>query len=233
MVVNIWSDVRCPFCYIGKRKFEAALEKFPQKDQVEVVWKSFQLDPTLETRTDVNTVDYFVEAKGVSREQAKQMLDGATQMAKDVGLNFNLEESVLANSFNAHRLIQMAKSKGLGNEIEEALFKAHFEESKNIDDIEVLTEAGISVGMKREEVKEKLASDAFEHAVKKDEMEARKIGVTGVPFFVFDTKYAVSGAQSTDAFLQTLEKSWEEFQKQNSNLKIVEGDSCSTDGNCD
>lgn len=233
MIINIWSDVRCPFCYIGKRKFEAALEKFPQKDQVEVVWKSFQLDPTLKTRTDINTIDYFVEAKGVTREQAKQMLGGATQMAKDVGLEFDLEGSVLANSFNAHRLIQMAKSKGLGDEIEEALFKAHFEEQKNIDNHNTLVKIGTSIGMDYEEVKEKLASDAFEYEVKQDEIEARNLGVQGVPFFVIDNKYGISGAQSSDIFLQTLEKSWEEFQQKTPALEVIEGDSCSTDGTCD
>ena len=233
MEIKIWSDVRCPFCYIGKKKFEAALEQFPRKDEVKVVWKSFQLDPTLQTRTDINTLDYFVQTKGVSREQARQMLVGATQMAKDVGLNFNLEESVLANSFNAHRLIQMAKSKGLGNEIEEALFKAHFEEARNIDNKDVLAQTGISIGLDAEKVKEMLVSDAFEYEVKQDEMEAKNIGVRGVPFFVFDNRYAVSGAQSTDAFLQTLEKSWEEFEKKNPSLSIIEGDSCSTEGNCE
>lgn len=233
MEIKIWSDVRCPFCYIGKRKFEKALEQFPQKDKVEVVWKSFQLDPTLKTRTDINTIDYFVETKGVSREQAKQMLSGATQMAKDAGINFNLEESVLANSFNAHRLIQMAKAEGLGDEIEEALFKVHFEEAKNIDDKDVLVETATSIGLDAEKVKKMLSSDAFENEVKQDEMEAKSLGVSGVPFFVFDNKYAISGAQSTDAFLQTLEKSWEEFQKKNPTLDIIEGDSCSTDGNCD
>lgn len=232
MEVNIWSDVRCPFCYIGKRKFEAALEKFPQRDKVEVVWKSFQLDPRLETRTDINTVDYFVESKGVSREQAKQMFSGATQMAKDVGLDFNLEDSVLANSFNAHRLIQMAKSRGLGDEIEETLFNAYFQESKNIDDIDVLVQTGTSIGMKAEEVKEMLSSNAFEYEVKQDEMEARNLGLSGVPFFVFDNKYGISGAQSEDAFLQTLERSWEEFKKKDPGLDIAEGDSCSPDGKC-
>ncbi len=214
MVVDIFSDVRCPFCYIGKRKFEAALEQFPQRDKIKINWKSFQLDPTLETRTDINTVDYFVKAKGVSREQAKQMFDGATQMAKEVGLKFNLEESVLANSFNSHRLIQMAKSKGLGNEIEEALFKVHFEEAKNIDDLNVLVETGVSIGLNANEVKEVLTSNAFEYEVKQDEMDARNIGVRGVPFFVFDNRYGLSGAQSTETFLQTLEKSWEEYSKE-------------------
>jgi predicted DsbA family dithiol-disulfide isomerase len=233
MVIDIFSDVRCPFCYIGKRKFEAALEQFPQRDNIKINWKSFQLDPTLETRTDVSTIDYFVKAKGVSREQAQQMFGGATQMAKDAGLNFNLEESVLANSFNAHRLIQFAKTKGLGDEIEEALFKIHFEEAKNIDDMEVLLETGVSIGLNAEETKEVLASDAFEYEVKQDEMDARNIGVRGVPFFVFDNKYGVSGAQSPEAFLQTLEKAWEEFSKKDQGLDIIEGDSCSTEGNCD
>jgi predicted DsbA family dithiol-disulfide isomerase len=233
MVIDIFSDVRCPFCYIGKRKFEAALEQFPQREKVKINWKSFQLDPTLETRTDVSTIDYFIKAKGVSREQAQQMLAGASQMAKEVGLNFNLEESVLANSFNAHRLIQFAKSKGLGNEIEEELFKIYFEEARNIDDMDVLVETGIAIGLDEIEVKKVLSSNEFEYEVKQDEMDARNIGVRGVPFFVFDNRYGVSGAQSTEAFLQTLEKSWEEFSKKDQGLDIIEGDSCSTDGKCE
>ena len=206
MEVKIWSDVRCPFCYIGKRKFEAALEQFEQKEKVKVTWKSFQLDPDLETRKDINTIDYFVQTKGVTQEQARQMLGGATQMAKEVDLEFNLEASVLANSFKAHRLIQMAKSKGLGDEIEEALFKAHFEEAKNIDDDRILINTAASIGMDEKEVAEMLQADDFAYEVKQDELEARNIGVRGVPFFVFNDRYAISGAQPVEAFLQTLEK---------------------------
>lgn len=206
MEIKIWSDVRCPFCYIGKRKLEAALEQFPEKDKVKITWKSFQLDPALETRTDINVIDYFVETKGVTAEQARQMLSGATQMAGDVGLHFDLEKGVLANSYKAHRLIQMAKTQGLGDEIEEALFKAHFEEAKNIDDPQVLISVAVSVGMKEAEVSEMLTSDAFAYEVKQDELEARNIGVRGVPFFVFDDRYAVSGAQPVEVFLQTLQK---------------------------
>ena len=206
MEIKIWSDVRCPFCYIGKRKLEAALEQFPQRDQVEITWKSFQLDPSLETQTDINVIDYFVETKGVTAEQARQMLGGATQMAGEMGLGFDLEKGILANSFNAHRLIQMAKSKGLGDEIEEALFKAQFETHQNIDDPQVLISAAVSTGMEEAEVKEMLDSDAFAYEVKQDELEARNIGVRGVPFFVFDDRYAVSGAQPVEVFLQTLEK---------------------------
>ena len=233
MQINIWSDVRCPFCYIGKKKFETALEQFPQKDKVEVVWRSFQLDPNLKTQPDSSTLEYFVKTKGVSEEQAKQMLGRATQMAKEVGLEFNIEESILANSLNAHRLIQFAKSKGLGNEIEEALFKALFTEKKNIDDTESLVEIGTSIGLKEKETRGILNSDAFAYEVKQDEMQAKNIGVTGVPFFVFNNKYAVSGAQPPEAFLETLKKSWEEYEKENPSLIVTEGDSCSTDGKCD
>lgn len=212
MKVNIWSDVRCPFCYIGKRKFEKALEMFTQSEQVEVIWKSFQLDPSLETQKNVNIYDYFSKVKGVSRGQAEQMFNNVTEIAKKTGLNFNLEQSIVANSFNAHRLIQLAKSRGLGNEAEEALFIIHFMEGKDIDDQETLLETGVLIGLDKKEVKDVLESDSFEYEVKQDESDARSIGVSGVPFFVFNDKYAVSGAQSPDTFLQVLEKSWEEFE---------------------
>jgi predicted DsbA family dithiol-disulfide isomerase len=210
MKVNIWSDVRCPFCYIGKRKFEKALERFPHKDQVEVVWKSFELDPNLKTQTDINIYDYFAEMKGMPREQAEEMFGHVTAVAKEVGLNFNLEASILANSFKAHRLIQFAKYKGLGDAIEEQLFKVHFIEANNIDDLNVLMEAGQAIGLDADELKVVLTSDAFADDVKLDELAAQQIGVRGVPFFVFDDKYGVSGAQSPDLFLQTLEKAWAE-----------------------
>lgn len=229
MKVQIWSDVRCPFCYIGKKKFEAALEEFPHKDEVEVIWKSFQLDPSLETDPRTSMLEYFVKTKGVSEEQARQMFSGATKMAAEAGITMNIQKGILANSFNAHRLIQFAKTKNLGNEIEEALFKIHFEEGKNIDDLTVLSEVAASIGLDSEEVKQVLNSDTYAYEVKQDEMEARNIGVRGVPFFVFDDKYAVSGAQAVEAFLQTLEKTWEEEKQK---IEISEGESCSTDKNC-
>ena len=232
MLVKIWSDVRCPFCYIGKKKFEAALEKFPHKDRVQVEWKSFQLDPNLKTNTSLSTLDYFVQTKGVSKEQAQQMFNGATNMARESGINFNLEKTVPANSFMAHRLIHFANSKDLGNEIKEGLFKAHFEEGQNIDDSEVLIQVAKSIGLDAAEVEGILKSDSFAYEVKQDEMEARNIGVNGVPFFVFEDKYAVSGAQPSEAFLQTLEKTWEEFGSKNPALEITPGESCDINGNC-
>lgn len=206
MRVDIWSDIRCPFCYIGKRKFENALEKFEGKENVKVTWHSFQLDPTLKTQPDTSTIDYFTEAKGVSKEQALQMFRGAREMAAGIGLELDSESSVVANSFLAHQLLQFAKTKGLDNDVKELLFEAQFAESKNIDDKETLLDIAVAAGLDREETETVLSSGKFADAVKKDEMIAQQIGVQGVPFFVFEKKYAVSGAQAEETFLEVLEK---------------------------
>ncbi len=232
MKVNIWSDIRCPFCYIGKRKFEMALEKFPHKDEVEVAWKSFELDPNLETKVGINAIEHLSKAKGISQKRADEMHQHVTQVAKEVGLDFDFEKAVVANSFNAHRLIQLAKSNGLANEAEEELFKAHFIEGKNIDDNETLAEIGKVIGLNENEVKEMLASDSFSSEVKQDETQAQSIGINGVPFFILNNKYAVSGAQSPDTFLEVLEQAWKEFEKEKQSPIITEGELCSTDGTC-
>ena len=232
MKVDIWSDVRCPFCYIGKRKFEKALEKFSHKNEIEVDWHSFELDPTLKTNPEVNAVEHIAEIKGISKAQAEGMHAHVTNVAKEINLDFNFEKNVVANSFNAHRLIQLAKTKGLANEAEEALFKAHFTEGKNIDDEETLIQTGISIGLDENEVKEIFSSDAFAEEVKRDEMQAQSFGIRGVPFFILDDKYAVSGAQSPDVFSQALNQAWTEFEKEKQPLIITEGESCSADGNC-
>lgn len=232
MKIDIWSDIRCPFCYIGKRKFEKALDQFADKDKVEVVWRSFQLDPNLETKTGINAVDHIAAIKGISQEQAEEMHNHVTGVAKEVGLDFDFEKAVVANSFNAHRLIQLAKTKGLGNEAEEQLFKAHFTEGKNIDDKEVLTQTGIAIGLDEKEIKAMLSSDAFAGAVRQDEQEAQAIGVRGVPFFVFNDRYAVSGAQSPDTFLQALQQSWQSFEQDRAVALAGNGEACLPGGNC-
>lgn len=208
MTVDIWSDVRCPFCYIGKHKFEAALEKFDHKDKVEVRWHSFQLDPTIKTSPELSTLDYFTKVKNVSKDKALQMFNGMEAMASESGLKIDSNSTVLANSFRAHLLIQLAIQKGLANEVEEALFIAHFSEAKNIDDQETLIEIAVSAGLDRQEAADALTSEELAYAVKQDEMQAQQIGVRGVPFFVFDSKHGVSGAQPTETFLEVLEKAW-------------------------
>lgn len=232
MKIKIWSDVRCPFCYIGKRKFEMALEKFEHKDDVEVEWKSFELDPNLTTQTYVNATNHLADIKGISKERANEMQQYVTGVANEVGLEFHPGKAVVANSFNAHRLVQFAKTRGLANEVEEALFKAHFTEGKNIDDAETLIIIGVSAGLHKNEVKEILDSEKFSKQVREDEEQAQNFGINGVPFFVLNDKYGVSGAQSPEIFSQALSQAWEEFEKEKKPLIITEGESCSTDGTC-
>ena len=234
MKVNIWSDIRCPFCYVGKKKFEKALAQFPHAEEIEVTWHSFQLDPNLVTQPDTNPYDYFSKAKGIPVIQAKAMHEHAKKAGKEVGIDFNFDESKVANSFRGHLLIQLAKKKNLADAMEEALFEAQFISGKNIDDEAVLLETGKSVGLTEVEIKNALASDEMSHAVTQDGLMARQLGINAVPFFVFNDKYGVSGAQQPEHFLEVLNKSFEEFSTGDKGLQIIsQGESCDTDGNCD
>lgn len=235
MKIEIWSDVMCPFCYIGKRNFETALADFPDKDKIEVEWKSFQLDPTVPEVATESQEDYLVKRKGMSREQVKGMLANVTEMARQAGLEYHLDKSVMVNSQKAHQLIQFAKTKGLGDEMEEVLFRSFFTDGKNVADLESLKELGKEAGLDEKELESAFTDDQFKYKMNQDIQEARSIGVTGVPFFVFDRKYGVSGAQPPQAFLDTLSKSFTEWRKENPEIKLEmsQGQSCSTDGTCD
>lgn len=232
MKVEIWSDVMCPFCYIGKRKFEQALQQFEQQDKVEIIWKSFQLDPDMKTQPGKNTHQYLAERKGWTLDYARQVSQQVTAMAKDVGLNYDFDKAVVANSFNAHRVSHLAKKYNLGDAMEEALFKAYFTEGKNIDDAVTLTALGTAIGLKATEIEDVLNSDLYAPDVEQDIVEAQQVGVRGVPFFVIDRKYAVSGAQPSDVFLGALNKAWDESAPRK-NDQSADGGSCSIDGNCD
>ena len=230
MKVEIWSDVMCPFCYIGKRKFEAALEQFDAKEKIEVEWKSFQLNPAMKTNASKNIHQYLAEIKGWSLEQATQMNNRVTSMAKEIGLTYNFDKAIVANSFLAHRFSHFAKKYDKQNEAEEALFEAYFTDGKNTDDKNILVELGELIGLNKTELQDFLESDAMSENVQQDILEAQQIGVSGVPFFVFDRKYAVSGAQDSSAFLEVLNQSYAEHSK-----LIVsknDGESCSVDGEC-
>ena len=211
MKIEIWSDVMCPFCYIGKRKFEIALEKFPEKEKVEVTWKSFQLDPSVKTDPAKNVHQFLAERKGWTTEHAREMNEHVTRIAAEVGLVYNFDKAVVTNSFDAHRFSHFAKKYNLQNEAEERLFRAYFTEGKNTGDHETLIQLGIDIGLDEAEVKSMLESTDFADAVNNDISEARQIGVNGVPFFLFEEKYAISGAQDSSLFLQAL-KCPREFQ---------------------
>lgn len=212
MKVEIWSDVMCPFCYIGKRHFEKAIEKLPFKDDIEVEWKSFQLNPEYQNTTNEDLYTYLARAKGMSVEQAKQMTGQVVGMAENVGLNLNFDTNVPANSFDAHRFLHFAKSKGLQDQAEEALFNAHFMGAKDIAKHETLISIAEDLGLDKTETQQILHGDDFAEAVRYDVYESQQLGVRGVPYFVFDRKYALSGAQPIPAFEQAIVQSFTEWQ---------------------
>lgn len=229
MKIEIWSDVMCPFCYIGKKNFEAALNQIPYKEQINVIWKSYQLDQELSATSPTNTLDYLKEKKGLTDEQITQLNDGIIQFGKEVDIVFNQENALAVNTSDAHRFIQFAQTKGLDSEAEEILFKAYFTDGKNVADFEVLSELGANIGLNKTEVTEMLNSDAFVFEVASDGLDAKNIGVTSVPFFVIDRKYAMSGAQPIEYFVSALTQAYEKDYLNNTSSL---GNSCEVDGNC-
>jgi predicted DsbA family dithiol-disulfide isomerase len=232
MKVEIWSDVMCPFCYIGKRKFEKALEHFEHKDKVEIEWKSFQLDPSLKTDPGKSTLQHLADNKGWSMDYAQQMLAHVTDMAKDEGLTYHMEKAVVANSFDAHRFSHLAKQHGLQDAAEEKLFLAYFTEGKNTADHDTLVQIGTEIGLDAAEVRNVLDSNAYAEDVQRDIYQAQQVGARGVPFFVVNQKYAVSGAQPSETFLGLLNKVWDE-EKPATLINVAASNSCSVDGVCE
>lgn len=204
MKIEVWSDIMCPFCYIGKRHLELALHQFPEVE-VELIWKSFQLDPTITPQPGKDVYSYLAERKGMSLEESKQMHQHVVERAAEVGLVYNYDKAIIANSFDAHRLLHLAKRNGKGDLLKEKLLAAYFTEGKDFGDKATLTSLGQEVGLKEENIHTVLFTDIYAREVQSDIQEAQEIGVRGVPFFVFDRKYAVSGAQPVEAFIQTIQ----------------------------
>ncbi len=236
MKIEIWSDIMCPFCYIGKKHLETALKRFNDAAAIDVEWKSYQLDPYIPRNPEYkNTYAYLAASKGMGYDEAKQMTAGVTQAAANAGLTLDFERAVVANSFDAHRLVHLAQTKGQANTVKEGLFRAHFVEGKDVNSREILVAVGTAAGLAEAEINAVLDSDRYGDEVTKDIREAHDIGVRGVPFFVFNRKYAVSGAQPAEVLLQTLDKSFAEWRAENPKvtLTVTEGPTCSPDGRCD
>jgi len=231
MKVEIWSDIACPFCYIGKRRFEVALSQFNEAANVEVEWKSFLLDPGMKSQPGKNINQVLAEKKGWTIEYANRMNQHVSEMASQDGLNFQFDKLIPANSFDAHRLIQLAAKYNLQNQAEESLFNAYFIQGRNISDSKTLIALGIEIGLNKDEVEEVLQTDAFASDVKSDAYEAEQLGIRGVPFFVFDRKYAVSGAQPTEVFSKALSSAWKELLQENP-IQMSDDNTCDVDGNC-
>ncbi len=210
MEIEIWSDVACPFCYIGKRRFEKAIEQLPFQNELTVVWRSYQLSPDIVTRPNYSITDYLVEQKGMRAEEAVEMNNYAQQMAEAENLSFDFAKLKVANTFKAHKLIQLSKQFSLQNEVEELLFRAYFSEGKNISDDEELIRIAEAAGIGREPAATALASEALNAAVETDIYEAFQIGIHSVPFFVVNRKYGIAGAQPPNVFIDTLQKAHKE-----------------------
>ncbi|WP_424768922.1 DsbA family oxidoreductase [Paenibacillus sp. sgz302251] len=222
MKVEIWSDYVCPFCYIGKRKFELALEKFAHKDQIETVFRSFELDPGADANSNVSTYSMLASKYGMSVEQAKANTANVAEQAAAVGITFNFDNTVSTNTFDAHRVVHFAAEQGKDKELSERFFKAYFTDSVNVGNRTRLVELSAEVGLDASAVAEVLASNQYADAVRREEEEGSRLGIRGVPFYVIDRKYAVSGAQSPEVFLDTLNKAWEE--KYPSFIQVSDGD---------
>lgn len=235
--IEVWSDVVCPFCYIGKKHLEDALETFEHKDEVEIEWKSYQLDPTFEQPAKKLSIDEMLAKKynkpvDAIRESQKNLV----RSAKEVGLDFDFDSAVPFNTFQAHRVIQKAKEKGLGDRAEEIFFSNYFEQGKDLGKLDVLKKEAIeSVGLSEADFSDAISNKVYADKVLDNLKEAYSIGVQGVPFFVFDRKYAVSGAQPVPAFVETLQATYDEWKaKNNTTFKTVaQGSSCDVNGNCD
>jgi len=230
MKVEIWSDVVCPWCYIGKRRFEQAVERFEHADEVEVVWRSFELDPGApRVRTEPHA-QHLARKYGVSLQQVEAMDARLIGEAKKEGLQFHLAESKGGNTFDAHRLIHFAAGSDRAGEMKERLMKAYFTEGVAIGERAELVRLAVEIGFDEADVKAMLSSDRFASEVRADEARARAFGISGVPFFAVDERYGVSGAQPADALLDVLRQAYV-----NSQMVMVGGDdagSCA-DGSCD
>jgi predicted DsbA family dithiol-disulfide isomerase len=210
MKVEIWSDVVCPWCYVGKRRFEAALARFEPHEDVDVVWRSFELDPAAPPQRELLGAAHLAHKYGMSLEEAEASQRRLTELAAAEGLEYHLERTAGGNSFDAHRLLHLAAASGRQEALQERLLRAYFTEGEAIGRPEVLERLATDVGLEPEEIAEVLAGERFADAVRADQHRARLLGINGVPFFAIDERYGVSGAQSSDLILSALEQAWSE-----------------------
>lgn len=232
MKIEVWSDFVCPFCYIGKRRLEEALSSFPHRENVQVVFRSFELDPNAKKETPFSIHEMIAQKYGISVEEAKRANADIGKQAEALSLTFRFETMKPTNTFDAHRLAQYAKEKGKLDEVVERLFYAYFTESKRISDRNVLLELAEAAGLDRKEAEAVLDDGRYAEQVRHEEAIAAQLGVRGVPFFVLNQKYAISGAQPVDVFRQALEKVWAEEQQSSSLQLLAEKGKTCTDENC-
>lgn len=227
MKIEIWSDFSCPFCYMGKIKFEKALEEFVHKDKVDISYKAFQLNPDAPKQTTLDSYTAFSKAKGIPFGQVKTMFMHTANQAKELGLDFKMDKIVDTQTLDAHRLAKWAEAKKMSSKVIERFMKAYFEEGHDLSNQETLLKLIGQLHLPLDEAKEALISDFYQRQVQKDLDEAMAYGISGVPLFLIDQKYAISGAQSVEYFKHTLNQLWEKEHQ----IKVFsDGDMCDVSG---
>ncbi|NUR05810.1 MAG: DsbA family oxidoreductase [Nocardioidaceae bacterium] len=232
MKVEIWSDVVCPWCYIGKRRFEAALAGFEHRDEIEVVWRSFELDPSSVSvhgpGEGQDHADRLAAKYGLSRADAEQAIARTTAAAAGEGLDFQMDKALHSNTFDAHRLVHLGARHGRQGEVKDRLMRAYFTEGEPVGDRDALLRIAVDAGLDEAEAARVLDGDDHADDVRADEAEARSLGITGVPFFVLDRRYGVSGAQPPEQLLAALEQAWAERTP----LTVMSAPAAGTDEAC-
>jgi predicted DsbA family dithiol-disulfide isomerase len=229
--VDIWSDIACPWCYVGKRHLEQALQRFEHRDDVEVVWRAFELDPAAPRIRDASQsyAERLAKKYGTQTPQAQAMIDRMVDTAARDGLELRFDHIRPGNTFDAHRLLHLAGDRGVQDALKERLLRAYLTEGQPIGDREVLASAAREVGVDEQEARDVLDGDRYAAEVRRDEAIARELGISGVPFFVIGGRFGVSGAQPADVLLGALQRAWSEIPQP---ADVVEGAACGPDG-CD
>ncbi len=225
MKIEVWSDVVCPWCWIGKRRLERALERFDHRDDVEVVFRSFELDPHAPKRDGGKTTEHLSKKYGLGRAQLAAMLERVRGLGRAEELDMRLEETHTANTFDAHRLLQLARSKGRQRALADRLFRAHFTDCASLNDHAALARVAAEGGLDEAEAADVLASDRFADEVRADEAQARALGIQGVPFYAIEGAVGVSGAQPVEVLLDVLQKVW----AKNPTPRAKDGEVCEDD----
>jgi predicted DsbA family dithiol-disulfide isomerase len=210
MKIEIWSDIACPWCYVGKRRFESALAQFEHADDVEVVWRSFELDPNAPRLREGSQHEHLAEKYGMPVERARAMNERMTSEGKKEGIEFDFDRVRMGNTFDAHRLVHLAAESGRAAAMKERLMRAYFTEGESLADSDTLVRLGAEAGLDADRVREVVGSDAYATDVRADEQRARALGITGVPFFAIDERYGVSGAQPAEVLLGAVRQAYEE-----------------------
>jgi len=227
MQVEVWSDIACPWCYVGKRRFEAALARFEHRGRVQVVWRSFELDPDAPPEREGDRAARLADKYGITVERARELERQMTDTAAGEGLEFRFDIARSGATFDAHRLVHLAHERGLQDEMKERLLRAYFSEGQLVSDRQTLVRLAVEVGLSEHEVRESLASDRYAQAVREDELTAHRFGITAVPTFVVDRALAASGAHPPEALLELLQQGWANRSPLSA---LAGGETCGVDG---